>query len=188
MSSSTAAHRDDSRRKSRAVRLGAILLAVVGVTAAATSAGFSNDAWFSANASSASVALDGSLDGQNWEAADTNGVASLEIPSTVFDKIVPNDTRTETVYIKNSGTSDLSVKATLDAKGQLLTDSKTTVSVAITGADTDGSIELKPGEQTKAVVTVAAGDWDQSLADQKAADNTLTVDFTGTTVVADSSN
>lgn len=102
--------------------------------------------------------------------------------------MVPNGTRTETVYIKNSGTSDLSVKATLDPAGKLLTDSKTTVSVAITGAGTDGTIELTPGSQTTAVVTVAAGDWGQELADQQASANTLTIDFTGTTVVADSSN
>ncbi len=96
MSSSTAAHRDDSHRKSRAVRLGAILLAVVGVTAAATSAGFSNDAWFAASASSASVSLQGKLatdDDSSWTAADSNQ-ASIAIPAGVFADMVPGETRT----------------------------------------------------------------------------------------------
>lgn len=56
---------DKDTRKSRAVRLGAVLLAVVGVTAAATSAGFTNDAWFSASADAGTIQLQGSLDGEN---------------------------------------------------------------------------------------------------------------------------
>ena len=183
MSSSTAAHRDDSHRKSRAVRLGAILLAVVGVTAAATSAGFSNDAWFAAQASSASVSLQGKLETDtDWSDADTNadGVV-ITIPEDTFKNMVPGDSREVTVDLRNAGSTDLELVAKQQATGDILSSTNTdvTVTIAQTGS-------LKAGTDTTATITITPKEdvWNRT-PDLQNETGTLTVGFTGTTVVAD---
>lgn len=183
MSNSTAAHRDDSHRKSRAVRLGAILLAVVGVTAAATSAGFSNDAWFSANASSANVSLQGKLatdDDSSWTAADSNQ-ASIAIPAGVFANMVPGETRTVTVDLKNAGSTDLALSEKTNTTGDILSSANTDVTVTF-----DQTGNLAAGDDTTATITIAPKEnvWN-TTPDLQNGTGSLTVDFTGTTVVAD---
>lgn len=182
MSTSTAAHRDDSHRKSRAVRLGAILLAVVGVTAAATSAGFSNDAWFSANASSADVSLQGKLsDSDNWEDADTDdNTVEVEIPEATFKDMVPGDSRTVTVQLRNAGSTTLNLADKPVTEGAILDSDNTTVSVSL------GVTSLGPNATTTATITIApkVDVWTEKATSLQNAKGTLTVDFTGTTVVA----
>lgn len=186
MPSSTAAHRDDSHRKSRAVRLGAVLLAVVGVTAAATSAGFSNDAWFSANATSANVSLQGKLsDSDDWKDADTNDSAvEVQIPDKTFKDMVPGDTRAVTVDLKNTGSTDLALSQKVEATGDILAAENTDIDVTI--VDTG---DLKAGAQTTATITITpkAAVWDETPTLQSGT-GSLTVEFTGTTVVAETGN
>ncbi len=131
-------HRCESRsnkdtRKSRTVRLGAVLLAVVGVIAAATSAGFTNDAWFSADASSANVSLEGSADGgKTWQEAD-GPTTAVAIPEATFANMVAGETRTATVELRNVGSVDLDVAGAVSGRtGTLLSDdTKTTVAITI---------------------------------------------------------
>lgn len=182
MSTSTAAHRDDSHRKSRAVRLGAVLLAVVGVTAAATSAGFSNDAWFSANASSAGVQLQGKIDGETAYTDADDSTVAIEVPETTFANMVPNETRSVKLDLHNDSTVALNITDDTVASGDLLgSDSGTKVELvnapSVLAADADATVTLK----------ITAGNWSDSLQNESADDNTLTVNFTGTPI-ADSDN
>lgn len=96
-------------------------VAIVGVGAAVTSAAWTDDVWFTADAAAADIDLVGSVDydpatqsgdpdAATWEDADTSGTA-LEIPATVFEGLVPGDSRETTVYLRNDGTVDLEVAA-----------------------------------------------------------------------------
>lgn len=168
---------DKDTRKSRAVRLGALLLAVVGVTAAATSAGFTNDAWFSANASSASVSLQGRIagdDSANWTDAD-NGDVAITIPAGTFGNMLPGQVRTIKLDLKNSSTVPLTIKEKTEVEGDLL-DPASDTEVTVGGFET----ELAVDETTTATLTVTAGEWGNDLQDKSAEDNTITVIFTGT--------
>ncbi len=186
MSTSTAAHRDDSHRKSRAVRLGAVLLAVVGVTAAATSAGFSNDAWFSANASSANVSLQGRLaSADEWNDADTDdNTVAVQIPDTTFKDMVPGDSREVTVQLKNAGSTDLALTKATQTEGNILSADNTDINVVINHTG-----NLAAGADTTATITITpkADVWNETPALQDG-QGSLIIDFTGTTVVADSGN
>lgn len=186
---------DKDTRKSRAVRLGAVLLAVVGVTAAATSAGFTNDAWFAGSASSANVSLQGKLASDpedDWKAADTDaaGVA-IAIPGDTFENMVDGETRTVQVDLKNAGSVDLDVAGEVKTRtGTLLMDNtKTTITVAIDDAEQNGTKKLEAkGGTAKATITVTAKNWDATMQNQSAAGdetngaNKLVVDFTGSAI------
>lgn len=186
---------DKDTRKSRAVRLGAVLLAVVGVTAAATSAGFTNDAWFAGSASSANVSLQGRIAGDpatDWEDADDR-TAAIEIPDAAFRNMVAGETRVVTVDLRNVGSVDLDVDAEVETRtGTLLSDSKkTTVSVVINGADEDGRKTLSANTGTAtATITIIATNWNATMQNQSAAGdetngaNKLVVDFTGSAIAA----
>lgn len=186
---------DKDTRKSRAVRLGAVLLAVVGVTAAATSAGFTNDAWFAGSASSANVSLQGKLASDpatEWEDADTEGLA-ITIPADTFENMVDGETRTVQVDLKNAGSVDLDVAGEVKTRtGTLLMDNtKTTITVAIDDAEQNGTKNLEAkGGTAKATITVTATNWDATMQNQSAAGdetnepNKLVVDFTGSAIAA----
>ncbi|WP_312349953.1 hypothetical protein [Actinomyces sp.] len=184
---------DKDTRKSRAVRLGAVLLAVVGVTAAATSAGFTNDAWFAGSASSANVSLQGKLASDpatEWEDADNEGLA-ITIPADTFENMVDGETRTVQVDLKNAGSVDLDVAGEVRTRtGTLLMDNtKTTITVAIDDAEQNGTKNLEAkGGTAKATITVTAKNWDATMQNQSAAGdetngaNKLVVDFTGSAI------
>lgn len=184
---------DKDTRKSRAVRLGAVLLAVVGVTAAATSAGFTNDAWFAGSASSANVSLQGKLASDpatEWEDADNEGLA-ITIPADTFENMVDGETRTVQVDLKNAGSVDLDVAGEVKTRtGTLLMDNtKTTITVAIDDAEQNGTKNLEAkGGTAKATITVTAKNWDATMQNQSAAGdetngaNKLVVDFTGSAI------
>lgn len=176
---------DRGSRTSRAVRLGAVLLALVGVTAAATSAGFSDDAWFSASADAGTIQLQGSLDGSTWKDADSlqDGIV---IPASTFANMVPGDTRTVTVHLHNDSTVPVVVAKTLTLKGSLLTDEKTTASLSFdTGGDTvelTANSDTETTDDTTATLTITAGDWANELQGATSTENTATLQFTGTAV------
>lgn len=178
---------DKDTRKSRAVRLGAVLLAVVGVTDAATSAGFTNDAWFSASADAGTIQLQGSLDGAAWQDADSLA-KGIVIPSSTFANMVPGDTRSVTVHLHNDSTVPVTVKKDLTVKGSLLTDGATTTSFVFDGAATEQTVTLaansddSDADDTTATLTITAGDWGNDLQGSLSSDNTATLQFTGTAV------
>jgi len=177
MSTSTAAHRDATPRTSTVIRLGALLLAVIGVIAAATSAGFSNDAWFAADASSASVSLQGRVGGTgDFEDAD-DGALAIDIPTATFANMVPGEERTVSLELKNASSVALSLTENTTATGTLVdAASGTTITVSGTPAT------MAAGAEAATTLTITAGNWNDALQNQPAAGNTVTVTFTGTPV------
>lgn len=180
---------DKDTRKSRAVRLGAVLLAVVGVTAAATSAGFTDQAWFSASADAGKVELQGSLDGKKWTDADSDseGVV-IKIPAETFANMVPGDTRVVKVYLHNASTVPVTVEKHLTVAGSLLTVNATTTSFVFDGVATEQTVTLaansddSEADDTTATLTITAGDWGNDLQGSPSSENTATLQFTGTAV------
>ena len=100
------------RRKGVVLRFGLAGLALLGIGAAATSASWTNDAWFNAASSSASVLLDGSATSATgpWTAADTDATG-ITFAGTTFSLLVPGQTRTATYWVKNSSSTCLNVPA-----------------------------------------------------------------------------
>lgn len=96
------------RRKKRQpiIAFGLAALAIGGIGAAATSAAWSDNAWFSAPAAAATFNLQGSLDGTTWvEGTQTtaNGVTTmqLQVPATAFANLLPGQTRTVDLWVRN---------------------------------------------------------------------------------------
>ena len=86
--------RDKRRRRAAIVRFGLAGVAVLGVGAAATSAAWTDDAWFAGSASAVEkVELQASVDGgQTWYDADAEGDA-VSIPADAFDNLNQKATR-----------------------------------------------------------------------------------------------
>lgn len=132
----TQTHTSDDRRKKRAAIARFVLagVAVLGIGAAATSAAWTDDAWFSANANSATVELQASLDGSTWIDADTSGAAAVTIPPATFANMVPGQTRTVTLHLKNASTVPLAIGAPVVTPTDDMFTGATPATVAVTGA------------------------------------------------------
>jgi hypothetical protein len=177
MSTPAAAHRDNAHRTSDTVRLGALLVAVVGIAIAATSAGFTNDAWFSADASSASVSLQGRVSGTADFADADDGTVAIAVPSSVFANMVPGEQRSVDLDLRNASSVGLSITENTTATGPLVdTDSGT--SIALAGTPTT----MAEGQEDTVTLTITAGDWGDALQNQAADANAVTLEFTGTPI------
>ncbi|MBO3096288.1 hypothetical protein [Cellulomonas dongxiuzhuiae] len=98
------------RRGGAFLRVGLAGVAVLGIGAAATSAAWTDQAWFAGSASAVTVELQGSLDGETWIDADTSdaGVA-VEIPSETFDGMNEGDSTELTLHLRNDGSVPLTL-------------------------------------------------------------------------------
>lgn len=177
MTTMTTTEKTDRDRKRRGVaflKFGLAGAALLGIAAAATSAAWSDDAWFKADAKGATFELQGKDSDGTFDDADTEADA-LTISSTLLDNLVPNETRVFTVTIKNNGSVD-----------QAVTDNYTWVS---TGADfttlptvtlSTLTSPLTAGSSEDVTVTVSVPDsWAES--NQGKAES-LRISFTGTSV------
>ncbi|WP_426594323.1 hypothetical protein ACPPVS_02140 [Cellulomonas sp. McL0617] len=102
-------HDSPLRRALRSTRVKLALggLVLVGVGAVATSAAWTDPAYFSTTVNSASVNLQGRLQGSTtWLAADTAGAA---VPLGAITGMVPGGTQTKTIELWNSGTAPLAL-------------------------------------------------------------------------------
>jgi len=151
------------RRRRRGVvflKFGLAGAALLGIAAAATSAAWTDNAWFSASASAATVQLQGSLDSTplSWQVANTKG-AALEIPAATFTNLVPGQTATYTVHVKNNGSVAITIAApTFQAdttNNGLFTGSKP-VTVALSETS---SFTLDPNAEQDVVLTMTAPAW-----------------------------
>lgn len=154
-------------------------LALLGIGAAATSAAWTDDAWFSGTASAATVELEGSLtSGGPWELADVVGEAVV-IPPETFENMLPAEVRTVTLYLHNASSVPLSVPAgTLSATGPLF--EGTNPVIVSVGALTPASPLPVDGEAS-VVLTLTAPDWGAADIGYQGATGDLTLQFTGTT-------
>jgi len=171
---STATER--KRRRRTAVRISFAAVALLGIGAAATSAAWTDDAWFSATASGASIELQGSLDGTTWTDADTSATA-VTIPAATFANLGQGASKTVTIQIKNSSTVPVTVAQTVTPSGNVF--------VSGTGYTTPATITtdfsagtLAAGATKSIVVTVTTPPtWPSSYQGQT---GSVTLTYTGT--------
>jgi len=135
-------------------------LAVIGIGAAATSASWTDTVLFSASASAATFDIKGSLtnNGTDWIDSNNAGAIALAVPSSTFTNLTPGTTKTVSLYVKHTGSSDMPIVASVAAAtGNTFTGLSTTLSGA--------PATLTAGSVATIVLTVSAPTtWDQSNA------------------------
>ena len=107
------------RRRRRGVvflKFGLAGAALLGIAAAATSAAWTDNAWFSASASAATVQLQGALGANpastDWQDADTSSAGSaIAVDSSVFGNLLPGDDVTVQLNVRNNGSTKLTLTA-----------------------------------------------------------------------------
>src|SRR5690349_18019074 len=116
--------RDERKRKRAAITKYSLAgAALLGIGAAVTSAAWTNDAWFSADANAVNpvtaINLQGAFNDADWLTQPASGAfaaaddssAAVQIPAAVFADLTAGDSVTVPVWIKNAGTSDLVIAA-----------------------------------------------------------------------------
>ncbi len=154
------AERRSSRdKKHRPIIAGVLaLLAVGGIGAAATSAAWTDNVFYSATAQAATFDLQGSLDGTTWAQSDNSGSVQLVVPATTFANLLPGQSRTVTLQVKNVGT----VGAALTASAAWAGGSTFTTAPTLTVTPATGNLTATgaAGASTTITLTVAApADW-----------------------------
>ncbi len=167
------------RRRSRKggvayLRFGLAGVALLGIGAAATSAAWSDQAWFGASATAAKVELQASL-AETSGYTDADAAPGITIP---FDLLNAGADVTKTVWVRNDGTVPVTVGTPSVTKTGLFTGSGTGASApaSVTVSDV-ADATLEPGDVTSATVHVTTpANWDGSFQSQT---GTLTITFTG---------
>ena len=166
----------DRKKKKRAavIKLSLAGAAILGIGAAATSAAWTDDAWFNASASSATVELQGSLDGTNWSEADTT--PGLTIPVGTFGNLLPGKTVPVTVHLKNIGSTPLAVASTVTLSGVVF-DGVSPNNATVTVASVPN---IAAGSSADVVVTLTTpATWADTF---QGTTGTVLVRFTGSTL------
>lgn len=174
-SAPTTAPADDRRKKRAAVaRFVLAGVAVLGIGAAATSAAWTDDAWFSASATAATVELEASLNGTDWEPADTSATAVV-VPAAQFANMVPGQTRTVTLHLRNISSVPLALGApVVTPSGSMFTGTGPATATVATPAT-----PIAAGAATTVTLTVTTPPlWDASYQN---ASGSVTIQFQGQT-------
>lgn len=149
----TRADRRQPRKGKRRPVIAIVLatLAIGGIGAAATSAAWTDNVFFSASAQAATFNLQGSLNGTtNWVESDDQSNIALTIPSTTFANMLPGQTRTVTVYVKNTGTTNAALTVTTAwASGSTFVDAPT-----VTATPASSTLTAATGGTPQTAVTV----------------------------------
>ena len=176
MSTSTTSPERRKRRRT-AVRLGIAGLALLGIGAAATSAAWTDDAWFNASAGSATIELQGSLDGQTWSDAD-NAAAQITIPASTFADLGQGDSKTVDIQIKNDSTVAVDVAEAVDATGAIFESSQAPLNDPATVSTNFTAGSLAAGATETITVTVTTpNSWSDDYQGKTGA---ITLTYTGT--------
>ena len=164
------------RRRRVVVKYALAGAALLGIGAGVTSAAWTDDAWFSATMTSASVELRASVDTPvNFVDADTSVVAVV-VPAATFQNLLPNQVRTYTLRLQNTSSVPLTVPAPVFAgSGALFAAPKP---VIVTFSPTVGTLAVNA--QTAVTMTVTAPDWLTTDTAYQAAAGSGTIRFTGT--------
>lgn len=104
-----AEERSGKRRKVAAFLLAAV--AIGGIGAGLTSAAWSDNTFFSTSAAAATYNLQASLDNTNWVEASSSNTA-IQIPTSTFANLLPGQTRTVDVWVKNDSSVATALTAT----------------------------------------------------------------------------
>lgn len=162
-----------------ALKLGLAGIAVIGIGAAVTTAAWTDNVWFTAQAGASTYNLVAALDDSgkpgDWK-DPASEAAALPISSEVFDELLPNDTVSTDVWVKNDSSTKtdlvVSVVATPEGAGSLFE--------KVTATAVADKTTLGIGEMTKVKVTVTTPDnWAQTYAGKT---GSLTVKVAGTAI------
>jgi hypothetical protein len=150
----------DGKRRRKIAKFALAGVAVLGVGAALTSAAWTDDVFFAADATSGTFDLQGSLDGTNWfdvaNVDDTSGTP-IPIPAAAFENLAPGDVRVVTLHLQNAGSVPITLSAPIVTEnGPLFADAGANVGVA-TGAYGAGTLD--PTDTTTFTVTLTVPDW-----------------------------
>lgn len=128
---------DRKRRNGAVLKFGLAGLALLGIGAAATSAAWSDDAFFSADANAAKVELTASIDGSHF--SHTTSGAPIVIPVGLLNEGATVD---RTLTVKNEGTVKVDLSDAVATDGAVFdAPSPATLSVGALSATT-----LEPGD------------------------------------------
>lgn len=172
---------------------------VLGFGAALTAANWSDDVWFTADASTTGIELYGAVgDAQpalvvaSWTDADTEPDA-LTIPAPSFADLVPNETRAVSIWLWNDSAADLEVTLpSLNLTGDPLFDPTVTTpsAPASIGVFTDAAATtpytastVPAGSTVNLYVVVRTPDWTSPADDamENVSSDGVAIQFTGTT-------
>lgn len=181
------------RRRRRGVvflKFGLAGAALLGIAAAATSAAWTDNAWFSGTATAATVNLEGAVTAvggtpATWTHADGTGSApSITVDPTAFglDNLVPGDDKTIQLNLKNAGTAAIALGTPTitfsGASGFITTDSTDPSHNAVLTVTPLATSSLAKDGTTSVTLELKVGsDWPQTNAAQS---GTFTVAFPGT--------
>ena len=186
VSAATTPRRERRRKGVVILKFGLAGAALLGIAAAATSAAWSDDAWFSASAKGATVELQGALGASpaetDWKDADNvGGAQALTVDSTVFGDLLPGDHRTVTLNLRNTGSTKLTLGApdiSLPSSGdQILATAVDGTHAAVTVTGTVPSTIDPLGTAAVSLEITVPGGWVES--NQGKAES-FTVSFAGT--------
>jgi hypothetical protein len=165
-----------SSRRRKVTKFALAGVAVLGVGAALTSAAWSDDVFFGANADAATFELAGSADGVTFIAADSPG-AAVSIPVSELTAVGPGVGDSTTVYLQNTGEIDVYLNTApsfVSATGALFGGSDP----ATLSYGGYGDTILSPGETTSFTITVT-GDPDWTGSDYQGTSGTAIVQVQG---------
>ena len=190
---------DTIRRRRLITGISLASIAVIGVGAAITTAAWTDNVWFNAEANTAGIELYGAvsdvepaLDVANWDDADTQPDA-ITVPIDSFDGLVPGETRAISIWLWNDSSVDLSVSLpALDLTGDPLFDGAVTApsAPALVGVYTDAAgttpyttTTLAAGDTVNLFVVVETPDWTSPADDamQNVDSDTVDIPFVGET-------
>lgn len=157
--------------------------ALLGIGAAATSAAWTDGTWFSLQASSASVQLEASTTGLagSWVDADADpGVTFGTTAPNVFTNLLPGQTRSATIYLKNTGSTCVNVAAATVTKSAPLDGSTATDATVTLAPGVVGDLAPNGGTATVQVTVATPALWSSTHQNVAANPTALKVQFIGT--------
>ncbi len=168
--------RKDKKRPIIAFTLAA--LAVGGIGAAATSAAWTDNVFFSADAQAATFNLQGAIGADpsdtDWKESDNKDAIELVIPASKLANLLPGETRTIDLSILNDSTVSANLNYSYELVNEAVNGFETVPGVAFT--DTTPTLAGGASDAFKLTVTTPA-DWDAANQGAKA---TIIVTVAGT--------
>ncbi len=155
---------DNASRNRKVAKFGLAGIAIIGVGAGLTSAAWTDDVWFTADAASGTIELQGrvlavetdpSYTPGSFQDADTEGL-SIVIPADAFGGLTPNDDLSVTLELYNDGDGILALQpAVVEVVGDLFDDPGVTWDISAYSAPS-----IAPAASATVTFSIQTPDWD----------------------------